>query len=272
MPAITAQSINQLRQQTGLGMNKCKELMQQADGDIAVAMELARKEGVKGSIAARATSEGRVHVARSADGKTASAVEILCNTDFTARSEAIQKVLAQAADKLLADPKADLANDPHIKDTLVAVAQSTGENVTLGRARALSNANGKVGTYLYTVTGKIGVLVSVAGDPSDELLNDIALHITAFKPTALGLTRESVPAADVAKEKDAAIEAAKATGKPQAIAEKIAEGKMNAFFKERVLGEQDFINGDKFKGSINDMLKKANAQLVDYVRLEVGVN
>lgn len=271
MPAITAQSINQLRQQTGLGMNKCKELMQQADGDIAVALDLARKEGVKGSIAARATTEGRVHVAKSADGKTGAAVEILCNTDFTARSEAIGNLLKQATDKLLADPSADLANDAGLKDALVAVAQATGENVTLGRAKVLTNPAGKVGTYFYSVTGKIAVLVSVTGNPSDEVLNDVALHVTAFKPTALGLTRESVPADQVAKEKELAIEAAKATGKPQAIAEKIAEGKMNSFFKERVLGEQDFINADKFKGSVNDMLKKSGAQLVDYVRLEVGV-
>jgi elongation factor Ts len=271
MPAITAQTINQLRQQTGLGMNKCKEVMQQADGDIAVALEILKKEGVKASIAARATSEGRVHVARSADGRTGAAVEILCNTDFTARSESIQKLLTQATDKLIADPSADLANDAEIKDALVAVAQATGENVTLGRAKVLTNPAGKVGTYFYSVTGKIAVLVSVAGNPSDELLNDVALHVTAFKPTALGLTREAVPADQVAKEKDLAIEAAKATGKPQNIAEKIAEGKMNAFFKERVLGEQDFINGDKFKGSVNEMLKQAGVQLVDYVRLEVGV-
>ena len=271
MPAITAQTINQLRQQTGLGMNKCKELMTQADGDLAVALDIARKEGVKSSIAARATTEGRVYVAKSADGKTAAAVEVLCNTDFTARSETLQSVLKKAADALLADPSADLANDASIKDTLVSVAQSTGENVTLGRTKVLSNPAGKVGTYLYSVTGKIGVLVSVSGQPSDEVLNDVALHVTAFKPTALGLTRDSVPAEDVAKEKAIAVEAAKASGKPDNIAEKIADGKMNAFFKERVLGEQDFINGDKFKGSVNDMLKKAGAQLVDYVRLEVGV-
>ena len=195
----------------------------------------------------------------------------MCNTDFTARSESLQKVLKLATDKLLSDPSADLANDAEIKDTLVAVAQSTGENVTLGQAKTLSNAAGKVGTYLYSVTGKIGVLVSVTGDPTDELLNDVALHVTAFKPIALGLTRDSVPADQVEKEKALAVEAAKASGKPDNIAEKIADGKMNAFFKERVLGEQDFINGDKFKGSVNDMLKKAGVRLVDYVRLEVGV-
>lgn len=271
MPAITAQLINQLRQQTGLGMNKCKEVMTQADGDMQVALDILKKEGIKSSIAARAATEGRVHVAKSADGTTGAAVEILCNTDFTARSESIQTLLKQATDKLLAGPSIDLANDAAIKDALVAVAQSTGENVTLGRAKTLVSSSGKVGTYLYSVTGKIGVLVSVTGTPSDELLNDVALHVTAFKPIALGLTRDAVPAEQVEKEKALAVEAAKATGKPQNIAEKIAEGKMNAFFKERVLGEQDFINGEKYKGTVNEMLKQAGCQLVDYVRLEVGV-
>lgn len=272
MPAITAQTINQLRQQTGLGMNKCKELMTQADGDLSVALDLARKEGVKPGVAARAATEGRVYVAKSADGKTGAAVEILCNTDFTARSETIQNLLKKAADKLIANPSADLANDAEIKDALVAVAQATGENVTLGRAKTLTNPAGKIGTYFYSVSGKIAVLVSLTGNPSDELLNDVALHVTAFKPVALGLTRDAVPADQVEKEKALAVEQAKASGKPDNIAEKIAEGKMNAFFKERVLGEQDFINGDKFKGTLNEMLKKAGVQLVDYVRLEVGVN
>ncbi len=271
MAAITAQLINELRQRTGLGMNECKATMVEANGDINAALELLRKKGVKSSVAARAATEGRIYVAKSADGQTASVVEVLCNTDFTARSESIQKVLKQAAEALLANPKADLANDAGIKDALVAVAQSTGENVTLGRTKVLTNPAGKVGTYLYSVTGKIGVLVSASGNVTDEIVNDLAMHITAFKPIALGLTRDAVPAELVTKEKELAVEAAKATGKPQNIAEKIADGKMNAFFKERVLGEQDFINGDKFAGPVNEMLKKAGVTLVDYVRMEVGV-
>ena len=87
----------------------------------------------------------------------------------------------------------------------------------------------------------------------------------------MGLTRGHVPADLVAKERDLAVEAAKASGKPQPIAEKIAEGKMNSFFKERVLGEQDFINAEKHKGPVDDMLKKQGSALTDYVRLEVGV-
>lgn len=271
MAAITAQLVNELRQRTGLGMNECKATLVEANGDINAALDILKKKGVKSSVAARTASEGRIGVAKNAAGTAAAAVELLCNTDFTARSEGFQKVLKQAAEKLANDANADLAADASIKDALVALAQATGENVTLGRYKALSNRAGKVGTYIYSVTGKIGVLVSLSGNVTDEIVNDLAMHITAFKPIALGLTRDAVPANLVSQEKELAVEAAKATGKPQNIAEKIAEGKMNAFFKERVLGEQDFINGEKFAGPVNEMLKKAGVTLNDYVRLEVGL-
>ena len=268
---ITAKDINELRQRTGLGMNKCKEVLTAANGDIDAAIAQLRKEGVKESIASRAATEGKLYVAKSADGKSAAIVEMLCNTDFTAKSEPLAKILKQAAETLLANPKSDLANDATIKEALVAVSQSTGENVTLGRSKYLSNPEGQVGTYLYAVTGKIGVLASVTGNVSEDLLGDLSMHITAFKPVALGTHRDHVPADLVAKELEIAIEQAKATGKPQEMAEKIANGKMNAFYKDRVLGEQDFINADKFKGSVNDMLKKSGVTLKEYVRLEVGV-
>jgi len=271
MPAITAATINELRQKTGLGMMECKKYMTEADGDINVAMDNIRKAGVKTSVASRAATEGKLYVARSADGTRGSVVEVLCNTDFTAKSDPVLAVLKQAAQRLIDDPAADLANDEAVKTQLTAVAQQTGENVTLGRTRVLSNPSGKVGTYYYTVTGKIGVLFTVTGDASDELLNDVGVHITAHSPVALGLTRDAVPAELVAKEKEIAVDRAKQTGKPQAIAEKIAEGTVNAFFKERVLLEQDFVNSDKFKGTLADLLKKAGVTLTQYVRLQVGV-
>jgi len=93
---------------------------------------------------------------------------------------------------------------------------------------------------------------------------------SAAKPLALSLTREQLPVDVVAKERDMAIEQAKASGKPQNIAEKIAEGKMRTFYEERVLLDQQFINPDKFKGSITELLKKNNVTLDKYIRIEVG--
>src|SRR5581483_3110344 len=134
-------------------------------------------------------------------------------------------------------------------------AQQTGENVQIGKAVALQNPNGYVGAYVYSITNKIAVLMSFGGKkPDAELIKSLGGHIAFAKP--LGLTRAEVPADLVAKEKEIAIEQAKATGKPQNIAEKIADGKMNAFFAERVLLDQEFFNAQVFKGSIANFLKQ----------------
>ncbi|HQY87312.1 MAG TPA: translation elongation factor Ts [Tepidisphaeraceae bacterium] len=270
MAQITAQLVNQLRQSTGLGMNECKAALVEADGDLETAISNLRKKGVKAGVAARAASEGRLFVKKSADGKSAVITEVLCNTDFTARSEPITQLLTIAADKALSG--GDAHNDVGLKDLLTNVAQKTGENVTLGRVKVLKNPGGKVGGFLYSVTNKIAVLASTSANASDELINDLCLHLTAYKPVALGLTREAVPANVIAKEKEIAVERAKATGKPQAIAEKIAEGQLASFFKERVLPEQEFINPEKFKGTIADLLKKNEVTMNEFVRVEIGLD
>jgi elongation factor Ts len=156
-----------------------------------------------------------------------------------------------------------------VKSALTSAAQQTGENVQVGRAAVLNApSDGEVGTYLYGITGKIGVLMQIKGHASDDLFKQLGGHIAFAKP--LGLTRAEVPADLVAKEKEIAVEQAKATGKPQNIAEKIAEGKMNSFFAERVLLDQEFFNAQAFKGSVGNMLKAQNVTLEKYVLVEVG--
>ena len=138
------------------------------------------------------------------------------------------------------------------------------------RAAVLTVSNGVAGSYLYSTAGKgkIGVLVALTGDASDDLVRNLGMHIAAARPVAL--SRSQVPPEVVAKEREIAIEQAKATGKPQQIAEKIAEGKMNAFYAERVLLDQEFINADAYKGKVGDMIKARGARLEKYVRLEIG--
>lgn len=106
------------------------------------------------------------------------------------------------------------------------------------------------------------------GNPSEDLVKQLGGHIAFARPA--GLTRDAVPADLVAKERDFAVEQAKATGKPQQIAEKIAEGKMNSFFAERVLLDQEFFNAGVFKGNIAAYVKQGGVELTGYVRLEVG--
>ena len=269
MAEITAKLVNDLRSKTGQGMMECKKALVESGGDMEKAIAYFRAKGVKASLTERVAGEGRIIGTQSADKKSAAIVEVNCNTDFTAKSEPVQKVGQLAAQALLKNAGAKVVDDAAVKAELTIVAQTTGENVVIGKTAALSNPAGSVGLYLYGITGKIGVIMSFnGGTPSDDLIKQIGGHIAFARP--LGLTRAEIPADLVAKEKEIAVEQAKATGKPQAIAEKIAEGKLNSFFAERCLLDQAFFNSQVFNGTIANYLKQNGVTLEKYVRLEVG--
>jgi elongation factor Ts len=264
MAEITAQMVNDLRAKTGLGMMECKKALSETGGDVDKAVEYFRKKGVKTSVTERAANEGRAMAVAGPDGKTAAAVEVKCNTDFAAKAEPVTRVLEIGTQELLNNPNADLNANPQIKDLLVRAGQQTGENIQIGRAAAVK-ASGKAGIYNHH-NGKVAVMVALSGNPSDELAKDLCLHIASNRPIAL--TREEVPAEIVAREKDIAVERAKATGKPQNIAEKIAEGQMKSFYEERVLLDQKFVKDpDK---TIAQLLKENGTTLEKYVAIEIG--
>jgi elongation factor Ts len=268
MPAITAAMVNELRAKTGQPMMECKKALSETGGDVQKAIEYFRNKGVKTSVTERVAGEGRVVASAAESGHVAAAVEINCNTDFTAKSDAMGKLLQAALHALLQNADADVRENPRIRDMVTALAQQTGENVQIGKAIALQNPTGHVGAYVYSITNKIAVLMSLSGTVDAEVIKQLGGHIAFARP--LGLTRDQVPAELVAKERQFAIEQAKATGKPQQIAEKIAEGKMNAFFAERVLLDQEFFNSQVFKGNIAAYLKQHGVTLQRYARIEVG--
>lgn len=270
MADITAKLVNDLRGKTGLGMMECKKALVETGGDLEKAVDYFRKKGVKTSITERAANEGRVAIAVAPDRKRGVMVEINCNTDFAAKSETVGKIATKAAEKLLANPSINLAEDPALKAELVSASQVTGENVVIGRSKSLSTSIGIIGQYLYTVAGKgkIGVLVAISGKADEDLIHNISMHIAAARPIAL--SRNEVAPELVAREKEIAVEQAKQSGKPQEIAEKIATGKLNSFFAERVLLDQEFINAEVYKGSVSNLLKSKDVTLEKYVRLEVG--
>src|SRR5471032_1590445 len=160
MAEITAKLVNELRSRTGQPMMDCKKMLENTAGDLSAAIDEFRKKGIKSSLGERAATEGRVIGAAAEDGKSASLVEINCNTDFTAKSEPFLKLGAKAAELLLKNPTADVSKATEVAATATEVSQQTGENVRLGKTAVLSNAAGKVGLYLYGITGKIGVLLS----------------------------------------------------------------------------------------------------------------
>jgi elongation factor Ts len=267
MAEITAKLVNELRSKTGQGMMECKKMLSEVGGDIDKAIEAFRKKGVKASLSERVASEGRVIGAASTDGKAGALVEINCNTDFTAKSEPVAALGKGAAEALLCNPTGNPADA--LKEKFAAVSQTTGENVVLGKSVVLTGD--RVGLYQYSISGKIGVLMQFAGNVAnvtDELITDLGGHIAFSKP--LALDRSAMDPAVVEKERNLAIEDAKATGKPEQIAAKIAEGKLNAYFKERTLLDQDFFNAQKYKGTITQMLKEKGLTLVKYARVEVG--
>jgi len=269
MAEITAKLVNDLRNKTGLGMMECKRALTETAGDVEKAIEYFRKKGVKASITERAASEGRVAVAISPDRKRGVIVEINTNTDFAAKNETVGKLASIAAEKFLTNPSVKLSDDPAVRDQLVSVSQQTGENVIIGRTASLTTA-GVIGSYVYPVAGngKSAVLIAFSGKAEDDLFRNLGMHIVASRPIAM--TRSDVAPETVAKEKEIAVEQARATGKPQEIAEKIALGKLNSFYAERVLVDQEYVNPEVFKGSVANYLKSKGAILEKYVRIEVG--
>lgn len=269
MAEITAKLVNDLRSKTGQGMMECKKMLTECAGDIEKAIEGFRKKGVKSSLTERTASEGRVVGVVTDDKKAAALVEVNCNTDFTAKSEPLLQLAAKAAKLLAHNPDADVVNAAEVSADITAVAQTTGENVRIGRtARIDAPAGGVAALYLYGITGKIGVIMAFTGNPSDDLIKQLGGHIAFARPG--GLKREDLPAEQVTKEREFAVEQAKATGKPQQIAEKIAEGKLNSWFAERVLLDQEFFNAGVFKGNVGNYLKQNGVTLEKYVRIEVG--
>lgn len=270
MAEITAKLVNELRGKTGLGMMECKKALSETAGDVEKAIVYFRKKGVKTSITERAATEGRVAAAVSPDHKRGVIVEINCNTDFTAKNEAVGKIAAAAAEKFLANPSLNLAEDAAIKEQLVAVSQQTGENVQIGRSVSLSTSTGAIGSYVYSVAGKgkSAVLVALAGKADDDLFRTLGMHIVATRPIALA--RQHVPPDVIAKEKEIALEQAKASGKPEEIAEKISIGKLHSFYAEKVLLDQEYVNPEVFKGSVGNYLKSKGATIESFVRIEVG--
>lgn len=266
MPEVTASMVRELRDRTGVAMMDCKNALAETGGDLEKAVELLRKKGQakQDKLAAREATEGRVGVGVAKDQKLGVILEINCNTDFTAKSAPMVELMDVAVAQLLANPGQDLGANATVKALTTQASQQTGENIRLGRLQSLKS-EGRIGAYTH-YTGKVAVLVALKGNPSNELIKDLCLHITATRP--LALNRQQVSPDVIAKEREIAVEQAKATGKPQNIAEKIAEGKMGAFYEERVLLDQKFVK-DPSK-NITQLLKSHNVELESYVRIEVG--
>jgi len=261
MAEITAAMVKALREETSQGMMECKKALQEANGDIEVARDILRKKGlVKAEKKAeRATSEGLVGI-KVLEGE-AVMVEARCETDFCARNDQFQAMLAGLVDLAADQPVGDIQATDAMTETVQATLAKIGENMSF--ARGIKIAAPRIGTYLHH-NKKVGVVVGVDGEVSEETLSGLCMHIAFADP--MGIASEDIPADLVEKERQFARQQAIDSGKPAEIAEKMVEGKIRKFVSERALVEQMFIRDDKKK--VKEIL--GDAKVTAFARYAVG--
>ena len=262
-PTFTAADVKRLRDQTGAGMMDAKKALLETAGDFEAAGKWLREKGLAsaGQRAGRESSQGAVALARA--GNVAALVELKCETDFVAKSPDFVS-LANDLAQLVADEGEDaLANR---KDDVDNLKLTLKENISQGRVVRFAAADGNVlDTYLHVQSGRgvNAVLVELAGGDA-ELAHDIAVHAAFAKPVYLA--REEVPEETVAEERATLQAQARNSGKPEAALEKIAEGMLNGWFKERVLLDQPFAKDDK--KSVQQVL--GDARVVRFAQVVIG--
>jgi elongation factor Ts len=284
---ITAAMVKELRDKTGAGMMDCKTALNETNGDMEAAVDWLRAKGISKAEkkSGRVAAEGLVGVA--SDGRRAALVEVNSETDFVARNEQFQELVRHIAQAALGtDGKTDsvaqaqLSGGKSVADTITGAVATIGENINLRRSARMEVPHGVVATYIHNAAGdglgKIGVMVALESGGDIAALNGIgrqvAMHVAATNP--LAARQEEVPAELAEREKAIFAEQARESGKPEAIIEKMVEGRMRKFYEESVLLSQAFvINPDL---TVEKALKEAEAsagapiKLVGFVRMALG--
>lgn len=270
---ITASMVKDLRAQTGAGMMDCKKALVEAEGDIAKAVDILREKGLSQAAkkASRVAAEGAVGSAVSEDGKTGTILEVNCETDFVGTNEDFRNLAASIADQILAVNPADVEalldseiDGKKVRDLVTEAVAKIGENISVRRFVRYESAEGKVYSYIHG-GGKIGVLVEMIG-ADDELGKDIAMQVAAANPSYLDRTQ--VSQAEIDHEKEVLAVEARNEGKPENIIEKMVIGRINKYYKEVCLVDQEFIkDGDL---TISKLLKSKNASVVRFARYQLG--
>lgn len=270
---ITASMVKDLRTQTGAGMMDCKKALVEAEGDIAKAVDILREKGLSQAAkkASRVAAEGAVGSAVSEDGKTGTILEVNCETDFVGANEDFRNLAASIADQILAVNPADVEalldseiDGKKVRDLVTEAVAKIGENISVRRFVRYESAEGKVYSYIHG-GGKIGVLVEMIG-ADDELGKDIAMQVAAANPSYLDRTQ--VSQAEIDHEKEVLAVEARNEGKPENIIEKMVIGRINKYYKEVCLVDQEFIkDGDL---TISKLLKSKNASVVRFARYQLG--
>lgn len=278
--SFTVADVKSLREKTGCGMMDCKKALTETNGDFDKAMDFLREKGLATAEkkAGRIASEGMVDIL--VDGDVAAMVEVNSETDFVAKNAEFQKLVKDIAKQVIKTNPADVdtllaskfVDDESvtIKDMLTEKIAKIGENMNL---RRFVRFEGNVVDYIH-MGGRIGVMVKVEGDVSNpeahEVARGAAMQIAAMNP--LYLDKTTVPAEDVEKEKHFILaqmkEDPKNANKPDNILEKMLMGKINKFYEQNCLNQQEFVKDSNFK--VEKYLASKGVKIVDFVRFEKG--
>jgi elongation factor Ts len=285
--SISAAQVKELRDLTGAGMMDCKAALKETNGNMEEAVDWLRKKGIAKADkkAGRTAAEGLIGV--DAGVREASIVEVNSETDFVARNAEFQAIVANVAKVALAYDGTEAVAaatypgaDKSVTDTIKDAVGTIGENLGFRRSAKLTVAQGAVATYVHNAVadnlGKLGVLVAIEttgdADKAGAFARQVAMHVAATNP--LALTTEEVDASAVEREKAIFADQARQSGKPEAIIEKMVDGRMRKFYEEVVLLKQAFvINPDV---TVEQALKEAEkeigapAKITAYLRFALG--
>lgn len=273
MAAITASMVKELREQTGAGMMDCKKALVACEGDMEKAIDFLREKGLAAAAkkAGRIAAEGIVGAYVAADSKVGVILEVNCETDFVAKTDnfkaLVDEVAAFVAKSNPADVDALLKSEITAGKTVEALVTEAvakiGEKISVRRF-ARYETDGMVMSYIHG-GGKIGVLVNMKGGDA-ELAKDVAMQVAAANPGYL--KREEVPTAELDHEKAVLAEQARNEGKPEKIIEKMVMGRIQKYYKEVCLVEQEFVKDPD--QTIGKLLAAKNAEVVAFARFQMG--
>ena len=272
---ISASMVKDLRVRTGAGMMECKRALTEVEGDIDAAIELLRKKGAASADkkAGRIAAEGVIFATFSDDGKAATLVEVNCETDFVAKDEGFVSFVSQVASSVQRDNPADTQalsslslgdKGQTVEEARKALIGKIGENISIRRFIFWQAEEGnQLSGYLHG--SRIGVLVEHTGS-NQNLGRDIAMHVAASQP--LCVSTDEIPRDVLDKERKIYKAQAMESGKPEAIMEKMVEGRVNKFKKENTLLGQPFVKDPDL--SVEKVLSAEGESILRFIRYEVG--
>ena len=270
---MDASLVKKLKDMTNAGLMDCKKALEENNEDIDEAIKWLREKGISKAakkqdrIAAEGTSKTLV------EGNNAVIIEVNCETDFVAKNEKFNAFVDRLCKTLINGDATTMEDALKLKeedgttinDDVINMTATIGEKISFRRFNKLTKTDSQTfGSYIH-MGGKISTLTLINGD-NEEVASDVAMHLAAMNPKYV--SREAVPASDIEEESKIIKEQAMNEGKPEEIAEKMVAGRINKFYKDIVITEQEFVKNPDV--TVGTYLKNNNCELVDMIRFEVG--